>query len=59
MGDRLKEKPEKLVEKQDDKASTYRAQGITVCFKYDSDGNHIQWPSQSLDLNPVNTYGRF
>ncbi len=39
---------------QDDNAPIHRARGLTEWFdEYENDVNHILWPLQSPDLNPV------
>lgn len=39
---------------QDDSVPIHRAQGVTEWFyEYENDVNHILWPSQSPDLNPI------
>ena len=39
---------------QDDNAPIHRARGVTEWFdEYGNDGNHMLWPSQSPDLNPI------
>ena len=39
---------------QDDNAPIHRARGVTEWFdEYENDVNHMLWPSQSPDLNPI------
>ncbi len=39
---------------QDDNAPIHRARGVTEYFsEYENDVNHMLWPSQSPDLNPI------
>ncbi len=39
---------------EDDSALSQRARGVTEWFdKYENNVNHMLWPSQSPDLNPI------
>ncbi len=39
---------------QDDNAPVHRARGVTEWFdEYENDVNHMLWPSQSPDFNPI------